>query len=74
MKEEIVGVMSYPYLDKLVIHVGRQLDRFHVPTTRIYTAYYSDSKKAKRLMSRFLKINELLQHKIIENRINNWRK
>jgi len=73
MKETIEGVMSYPYLDKLVIVVGRRLDRFHVATTRMYSAYYSDEDKARKLVKSFLKMNDILQNKIIEARIESWR-
>lgn len=73
MKEEIVGVMSYPYMDKLAIQVYRQLDRFHVATSRIYTAYYSNPNKARKLMQNFLDLNALVQAKIIEQRIERWK-
>jgi hypothetical protein len=72
MKEKIIGVMSYPYLDKLVVKVGRQLNRFHVPTERVYSVSYSDSERVYRLVKLSLTLNTLLQFKIVASRIARW--
>jgi hypothetical protein len=72
MKEEITGILSIPYMDKLVIRIARQTDRFHVAQERVYTAHYSEPSKARHLMNHFLNLNSLLQAKIIEKRIERW--
>lgn len=72
MKEKIVGVLSFPYLDKYVIKVGRQINRFHVPTERIYTAYYSDPDKVWRLFEHFSMLNALVTKDILVDRITRW--
>lgn len=74
MKETICGVLSIPYLDKVVIEVSRGTDRFHVPTRRIYSARYSEPQKVHRLVRRFLLLNSLIQSYIIQSRIYNWNK
>ena len=71
-KEQIIGVLSYPYLDKLVIKVGRQIDRFHVPTERLYIAPYSNPEKVRHLVGHFMNLNRLLQERTIESRIHDW--
>ena len=71
-KETIESIMSYPYLDKFVVKVGRQIDRFHVPTVRLYMAHYSEPNKVRRLAKRFLVLNSLLQAQNVEDRIHDW--
>jgi hypothetical protein len=72
MKEHICGVLAYPYVDRYSIHVARQSDRFHLPTSRIYSARYTEPKKVKKLLELFLKINAGLQRQIITERISSW--
>lgn len=68
MKENILGVLSYPYPSKLVVIVDRGNGRF-VPYRRIYTAEYSNPKLATSLSKHFSELNRLLQIKITEARI-----
>lgn len=72
MKEKICGVLSYPYPDKYVISVHRQLDRFHQPTARIYSARYTEPEGVRRLCELFLKINSGLQRRLIDAKIIVW--
>lgn len=72
MKEKICGILVYPYPEKYVIVVGRQLDRLHVPINRIYSARYTEPKKVMRMCELFLKISSGLQKRVIEERINSW--
>lgn len=72
MKEEIVAVMSYPFYDRYVIRVDRQLDRFHIPMVRTYSAKYSEPEKVRRLSERFIKLNGLIQDKLVESRIKRY--
>jgi hypothetical protein len=73
MKEEIVGVLSLPYLDKFIVKVVRQLDRFHVATERLYIAPYTNPKKVWSLYRHFTVASNLVTEKILEKRIENWR-
>ncbi len=73
MKEQIVACLAHPYLDKYVVKVIRQLDRFHVPTERIYSAYYTNPNKIYQLMSHFLDINAGIQSRITLQRIREWK-
>lgn len=72
MKEKIVGVLSWPYLDKYVVEVFRQTDRFHVPTKRLYIAYYSNPDRVFNLINHFLNINEKLQFILVAEKIQRW--
>lgn len=66
---KITAVLSYPYDDKLVIKVFRQLDRFHVPISRLYISDYLHEQRVKQLMKRFIQLNKLVQEKTINDRI-----
>lgn len=74
MKEKIVGVLSLPYLDKYVVKVFRQIDRFHVPTERIYIAPYSNPDKVWHLFEHFSILNALVTKDILVDRITRWQK
>lgn len=72
MKEKIVGVLCFPYDDKYVVQITRQLDRFHMPRHRLYMSDYGDFKKVKSLLSRFLSLNIGLQTNIVISRITKY--
>lgn len=73
MKEQIVAILSKPYVDKYVIEVYRQIDRFHVPAVRTYSARYTESNKVLQLLNHFLDINTGVQARIISERIKYWK-
>jgi hypothetical protein len=72
-KEAINAVLCHPYPNKLVVTVYRQLDRFHMPISRLYSAQYSEPERVRRLSYNFLRMNCLVQERIVERNIKYWK-
>lgn len=67
MKEQILGVMAYPYASNYVIAVDRG-DGRHIPTRRLYCAFYTDKNMVVSLSRHYVKLNALLQVRILQTR------
>jgi hypothetical protein len=72
LKEQIEGVQGIPYLDRFCVRVIRQLDRFHVPVSRDYTARYSNPEKVKKLEVRYLQLLKAYTDRVVNSRIERW--
>jgi hypothetical protein len=72
MKERIEAVQFVPFLDRLTVRVFRQLNRFHVPTSREYSARYSDEAKVRALAYNFIVLNEMVALRTIDERLERW--
>lgn len=72
MKEKINAVQSYPLLNKVVIRVYRQLDRFHVPVYHEYSAFYSEPEKVRKLSKMYMRLVGLVQERVLEYNIKCW--
>jgi len=68
MKERIEAVQAVHHINKFIVKVFRQLDRFHVPICYTYSMYYDD-KRIHKFVERFILLNTLLQHRLLEERI-----
>lgn len=74
LKEPIVGVNVTPYLDKYMVQVTRQLDRFHLPIVRTYIVDYSDVGKVAHLLSHVIDLFYGIQIRAVTNRVSNYNK
>lgn len=73
MKEKIEGVVVYPCKDTYVIRIYRHMNGTNLTKYRDYTNRYYNIQKAKSRVSRFLYMVNIVQNRLVDERISNAR-
>jgi hypothetical protein len=72
-KEIITAALVYPQMNKYEVKVFRQLDRFHVASSRSYEAKFTEPEKVRRLVKRFVSLVNKIQIRTVNERIESWK-